>query len=260
VAQEFQRKAGNGMIMGLQSRIKENSRRISDAAAGSRDYFELATTNLSLYRALRAAAQRHARGRLLDAGAGRMAYRSMLEEFCASYESLDIAGPADKLDPEHAAYCVRHVADLQRTGLPGEQYDSVFCSQVLHHLPEPELALREIARLLKPGGKAILSVPHLVWLHNEPHDYWRFTGHGLRYLVEKSGLRLLSVEPAGGLICFLAYAPSTAALALLWPVRPAFRAGLLVNRLFIRLALLADRWLGLKSLYPTNFIAVAEKP
>ncbi len=97
--------------------------------------------------------------------------------------------------------------------------------------------------MLKPGGKAILSVPHLVWLHNEPHDYWRFTGHGLRHLVEKAGLRLVSVEPVGGLICFLAYAPSTAALALLWPVRPAFRAGLWMNRLFIRLALLADRWL-----------------
>jgi SAM-dependent methyltransferase len=244
--------------MGLQSRIKENSRRISDATAGSRDYFELATTNLSLYRALRAAAERHARGRLLDAGAGRMAYRSMLEEFCASYESLDIAGPpAEGAGPPKR---LDHVADLQRTGLPAAQYDSIFCAQVLHHLPEPELALREIARLLKPGGAAILSVPHLVWLHNEPHDYWRFTGHGLRHLIEKSGLRLISVEPVGGLICFLAYAPSTAALALLWPARPAFRAGLLMNRLFVRLALLADRWLGVKSLYPTNFVAVAEKP
>lgn len=250
VAQEFQRTRGNGTSMGLLSCIKENSRRISDATAGSRDYFELATTNLSLYRALRAAAERHARGRLLDAGAGRMAYRRMLEEFCASYESLDVAGPAERLD---------HLADLQRTGLPEAQYDSIFCAQVLHHLPEPELAAREIARILKPGGKAILSVPHLVWLHNEPHDYWRFTAHGLRHLLEKAGLRLVSVEPAGGLICFLAYAPSTAALALLWPFRPAFRAALLMNRVFIRLALLADRWFGLKSLYPANFIAVAEK-
>jgi SAM-dependent methyltransferase len=251
VARELQRKDGNGTIMGLQSCIKENSRRISNATAGTGDYFELATTNLSLYRALRSAAQQHARGRLLDAGAGRMAYRRMLQEFCASYESLDIAGPVERLD---------HVADLQRTGLPDAQYDSVFCAQVLQHLPEPEAALREIARMLKPGGKAILSVPHLVWLHNEPHDYWRFTGHGLRHLCGKVGLRPVMIEPVGGLICFLAYAPSTAALALLWPVRPAFRAGLWMNRLFIRLALLADRRLGMKSLYPTNFLIVAEKP
>src|SRR5208282_4235263 len=96
--------------MGLQSRIQENSRRVSDATAGTRDYFELATTNLSLYRALRAAAEQYARGRLLDAGAGRMAYRRMLEEFCGAYESLDLSGPAaGRLD---------HVADLQATGLP----------------------------------------------------------------------------------------------------------------------------------------------
>ena len=238
--------------MGLLSRIQSHSRRVSDATAGTRDYFELATTNLSLYRALRAAAEQYARGRLLDAGAGRMAYRRMLEEFCGAYESLDLSGPAaGRLD---------HVADLQATGLPDAQYDSIFCTQVLQHLPEPEQAVREIARLLKPGGKAILSAPHLVWLHNEPRDYWRFTGHGLRRLLEKAGLRVLSIEPAGGLICFLGYAPSTAALALLWPVRPAFRAGLFLNRGFIRLALLADECAGLKSLYPTNFVAVAEKP
>lgn len=235
--------------MGLLRAIRENGRGISDATAGTRDYFELATTNLSLYRALRGAAAAHARGRLLDAGAGRMAYRGMLREFCASYESLDIS---DAGGPDH-------VADLQDTGLPDAQYDSVFCAQVLHHVREPEAALREIARLLRPGGKAILSVPHLVWLHNEPHDYWRFTGYGLRHLIEKAGLRLLSVAPSGGLICFLAYAPSTAALGLLWPARPLFRAGLFLNRGFIRLALLADGWAGLKSLYPTNFIAVAEK-
>ena len=236
--------------MGLLAMIKENSRRISDATAGTRDYFELATTNLSLYRALRRAAGEHLHGRLLDAGAGRMAYRDMLREVCERYESLD-QSPADGID---------HVADLQHTGLPDAQYDSVFCSQVLQHLPEPELAVREIARVLKPGGRAVISVPHLVWLHNEPHDYWRFTPHGMRHLLEKAGLRVVSTEPVGGLVCFLAYAPSTLGLALLWPVRPLFRLGLLLNRLFIRLALAVDRLAGVRALYPTNVLVVAERP
>ena len=238
--------------MGLLAGIKENSRRISDAYAGTSDYFELATTNLSLYRALKAAVEAHARGRLLDAGAGRMAYRKMLEAHCDVYESLDASSDGPVL--------VNHVADLQDTGLPDAQYDTIVCTQVLQHLPEPARAIGEIARMLKPGGKAILSAPHLVWLHNEPHDYMRFTGHGMKFLLEAAGLRSLSSRPAGGLICFLAYAPSTLALALLWPLKPAFLVGLLCNRLFIRLALLADRLLGMRSLYPTNYIAVAEKP
>ena len=238
--------------MGLLARIKRNSRAISDAYAGADDYFELATTNLSLYRALRAAASAHLRGRLLDAGAGRMAYRGMLDACCERYESLDVGDePAGRID---------HVADLQETGLPDAGYDAIFCAQVLQHLPEPHRAVAEIARLLKPGGRAVLSVPHLVWLHNEPHDYLRFTGHGMRFLLEQAGLKPLSIESVGGLICFLAYAPSTLGLALLWPARPVFALALLLNRAFVRLALMLDRLLGLKSLYPTNFVIVAEKP
>ena len=236
--------------MGVFGFIKENSRKVSDMTAGTRDYFELATTNLSLYRALSDAARRHLRGRVLDAGAGRMAWRALIESVADSYESLDTTDTGG----------IDHVADLQETGLPADSYDGVFCTQVLHHLPEPERALGEIARLLRPGGVAVLSVPHLVWLHNEPHDYYRFTSHGLRRLLGKAGLEEVRIAPVGGLICFLAYAPSTFALALLRPVGPLFRVGLLCNRLFIRAALLLDRLIGAPSLYPTNYVAVARKP
>lgn len=229
--------------------IKENGRRISDATAGTKDYFELATTNLSLYRDLRAAAEEFARGRLLDAGAGRGAYREMLTPLCDRYESLDVTD----------AYHPDYVADLQDTKLPGEQYDTIFCTQVIHHLPDPARAIAEMARMLKPGGRLILSVPHLAWLHNEPHDYWRFTPHSLRVLLDRAGLAPVRIEKLGGLVCFLAYAPSTVILALLWPMRPLFRLGLLINKFFIRAALLLDQLIGMKSLYPTNLLVVAEK-
>ncbi len=235
--------------MGLLSWIKENSRAISDRYAGTSAYFELATTNLSLCRALRNAARKHLKGRLLDAGAGRMAYRVMLQECCDSYESLDLA-PTEGLD---------HVADLQETGLPDETYDAIFCTQVLHHLPDHEKAVAEMARLLRPGGRMVISVPHLVWLHNEPHDYIRLTSHGIRRLLGKAGLKEIAIEPVGGLICFLAYAPSTFGLALLWPIKPLFHLAFLANKLFIRAALLLDRILGMISLYPTNYIVVAER-
>jgi SAM-dependent methyltransferase len=235
--------------MGLLGCIKEDSRAISDRYAGAPAYFELAATNLSLYRALRAAAAAHLKGRLLDAGAGRMAYSDMLQHGCDSYESLDLE-PAEGLD---------HVADLQDTGLPGGQYDSIFCSQVLHHLPHQDQALKEIARLLKPGGRVVLSVPHLAWLHNEPHDYLRLTSHGIRLLLSQAGLREVAIQPVGGLICFLAYAPSTFCLALLWPIKPLFHLAMLANRCFIRAALVLDKLCGMKALYPTNYVAIAER-
>ena len=235
--------------MGLLDRIKNNSRCVSDACAGSKRYFELATTNLTLYRALRGAVEMFCSGRLLDAGAGRLAYRDMLRRHCDAYESLDIA-EGDGID---------HVADLQDCGLPDDAYDTVVCSQVLHHLPEPHRALAEIARVLRPEGVAVITVPHLSWLHNEPHDYWRFTCHGVRHLLREAGLEDVRIEPLGGWVCFLAYPVSTLALAALWPAKPLFRIGLFLNRLFIRAALLLDRWVGVKSLYPTNYLVVARK-
>ena len=233
--------------MGLLNAIKENSRRVSDAVAGSADYYELATTNLSLLRALGPLYAEHVRGRVLDAGAGRQAYRALIEPHAERYESLDL----DNAD---------HVGDLLAIPLLDGAFDTVVCTQVIQHVPDPGLALREIARVLRPGGRLILSAPHLVWLHNEPHDYFRFTVHGLRRLIEEAGLRPLRIEPVGGLVCFLAYAPSTLLLAALWPVRPLFRLALLANRLFIRAALLADRFVGARRLYPTNYVVVAEKP
>ena len=179
-----------------------------------------------------------------------MAYRRMLRDVCDVYESLDISGREG----------IDYVAEIERTGLPDGRYDAVFCTQVLHHLPEPQRALDEIARLLKPGGCAVISVPHLAWLHNEPHDYYRFTIHGLRHMFGRAGLEEVRIEPVGGLVCFLAYAPSTFGLALLRGVRPLFGLGFFLNKLFIRCALLLDGLVGAESLYPTNYVAVVEKP
>ena len=237
--------------MGFLEWIKANSRLVSDATAGTPAYFELATTNRSLRQALGQTLARHVRGRALDAGAGRQAYRSLIEPRADAYESLDHAPLAGLTD---------HVADLRATGLPCATYDTVVCTQVLQHLPEPADALREMARLLKPGGTLILSAPHLVWLHNEPHDYFRFTSHGLRHLLRGAGLETVSVEPVGGWICFLAYAPSNVALAASWPLRPLFHAVFALNRLWVGLALAADALVGLSGLYPTNYVAVARKP
>lgn len=237
--------------MGLLNAIKGNSREVSDAVAGTPDYFELGTTNLSLRRALAPLFAEAVRGRVLDAGAGRQAYRGLIEPRAEAYESLDVEDVDGRTD---------HVGDLQAIPLPDDTYDTVVCTQVIQHVPDPGLAVREMARVLRPGGKLVLSAPHLVWLHNEPHDYFRFTVHGLRRLFETAGLRPLRIEPVGGLVCFLAYAPSTLLLAALWPVRPLFRAALLANRLFIRAALLADRLLGARQLYPTNYVVLAEKP
>lgn len=65
--------------------------------------------------------------------------------------------------------------------LEGE-FDVVLCMTVLEHLEDPAKAILEMRRVLKPGGKIVLSVPFMFPIHDAPGDYWRFTKFGLRYL------------------------------------------------------------------------------
>jgi len=81
--------------------------------------------------------------------------------------------------------------------------DTVFCSQVTEHVPEPARLMKEIARALKPGGHMILTAPQTWGLHEEPHDYFRFTRYGLSYLAKKSGLTVEYVKPYGGILALL---------------------------------------------------------
>jgi SAM-dependent methyltransferase len=68
-----------------------------------------------------------------------------------------------------------------------EAFDMILCLYVLEHVYELEDAVRGIHRALKPGGTAVIAVPHLYPYHDEPHDYWRFTEHSLRRLLAPFG-------------------------------------------------------------------------
>lgn len=61
-------------------------------------------------------------------------------------------------------------------------FDMVLCMSILEHLEEPSKAIREMRRVLKPGGRILVSVPFMFPIHDTPSDYWRFTKFGLKYL------------------------------------------------------------------------------
>ncbi|MBV8282448.1 MAG: class I SAM-dependent methyltransferase, partial [Candidatus Eremiobacteraeota bacterium] len=64
----------------------------------------------------------------------------------------------------HSAWSDLHGLKLQGTGLPltfpDNFFDALFCSQVLEHLNDPELAVSEFARVVRPGGRAWIAVPN----------------------------------------------------------------------------------------------------
>jgi SAM-dependent methyltransferase len=88
---------------------------------------------------------------------------------------------------------------------PGERlpfgegwFDAALCTEVLEHVEDPWRLLEEIGRVVRPGGKLIVSAPFVWPLHEEPRDFMRFSPHGLTYLLERAGFEVEVVTRAGG--------------------------------------------------------------
>jgi SAM-dependent methyltransferase len=131
---------------------------------------------------------RHARGRMLDVGCGVRPSRHPFAGTISSWVGLD-------RNPDCRPGVV---GDAQRLPFRDLAFDTLLCSQVLEHLPEPGLAMTEMARVLRPGGNLILTAPHIWGIHEEPHDYYRFTRYGLAHLMARAGLEAIEIRAMAG--------------------------------------------------------------
>lgn len=77
------------------------------------------------------------------------------------------------------------VASVYDLPFKNDEFEVVLCLGVLEHLEEPIKAISEIKRVLKPGGRIIVSVPFLMPIHDAPNDFWRFTKFGLKKLFSE---------------------------------------------------------------------------
>jgi SAM-dependent methyltransferase len=142
--------------------------------------------------------------RVLDVGAGDAPYRELFAH--TRYETTDWTE-----SPHAGAGAVDYVASADALPLDEGSVDVVLLTQVLEHVPEPAQVLAELARVLKPGGRLYLTAP-LVWeLHELPHDYFRYTGPGLRHLLAGSGFVDVVVEPRNDCFTTLAQLLTNAA-------------------------------------------------
>lgn len=130
-------------------------------------------------------------GLVLDIGAGHGPYHQEAPQ--ARFLSLDYL-------PTPAARVIGSAL-----ALPFHEgcFAGVVMTETLEHVPHPEAALAEAARVLTPGGWLYLTAPQMWPLHYEPHDYFRFTRHGLAALAAPPGLTVVTLEPLGGLSTFL---------------------------------------------------------
>ncbi len=135
----------------------------------------------------------HARGRLLDLGCGKVPLYGMYRD------RVDEVVCVDWPETPHPSPHLDHQLDLNRElPLPDSAHDTILLTDVLEHIARPDVLWREMARLLAPAGRLIVTVPFLYWIHEAPHDHFRYTEHRLRLYCDDHGLELLELEPYGG--------------------------------------------------------------
>ncbi len=88
-------------------------------------------------------------------------------------------------------------ADAAQLPFPQGYFDGVICLEVLEHVPDPAIVVKEIARVLKPSGRAWISMPFLYPLHDAPFDFQRYTEFGLRRDIERAGLEIATLRKSG---------------------------------------------------------------
>ncbi len=205
-------------------------------------------------------------GKVLDYGAGGSPYESL---FCGKYDKADIEkyqGVSIEID--------------KKGRLPAgvTDYDVVLSSQVLEHVSDPKVYLDECFRVLRPGGKLVLSTHGVYEDHPCPDDLWRWTSAGLENLIHSVGFQITkSLKTTCGVraVLFL-WSQQTHRVPLKFPKNGSLKmviifASLKLLRFFVGTALnkFADLWLSREAVKESsdpsarlyiNIVVLAEKP
>jgi SAM-dependent methyltransferase len=135
---------------------------------------------------------------IVDVGCGEMPLEKEVKKYCFKYTGVDIeAGfyKNKKPDVYGTAY---------ETTMPDGSCDLVVSMQVFEHLKYPQVAMKEVRRILKDDGTFVVSFPFCYPLHAAPYDYFRYTNFGFITLLEDEGFKVESVKEISGL--FLVWA------------------------------------------------------
>ncbi len=129
---------------------------------------------------------RFAHGKLLDVGCGKMPYKSIFLPKVRKYIGID--KNSDEAD-------IR--ADFLKTTIPFKSFDTILCTQVLEHAPDPQKLLAKMNKILKRGGVLILTAPFTGYMHEVPNDYYRYTKYGLQYMLKETNFKVVYIRAEG---------------------------------------------------------------
>jgi SAM-dependent methyltransferase len=122
---------------------------------------------------------------VLDVGCGMQPYAELFAH-CA-YVGIDVESSGRQAHEKRAD----RLYDGVNIPYEAESFDAVFCTQVLEHALEPADLLRDIHRVLRIGGRLMVTVPFMWGEHEAPFDFRRFSTFGIRRTLEGAGFAVV---------------------------------------------------------------------
>jgi SAM-dependent methyltransferase len=132
------------------------------------------------------------KGTLVDLGCGEAPHKNYFLQYVNQYIGVDWTNTLHNSKADI-------ISDLNKEIVVEDNFaDTIISLSVMEHLCEPQIFLNESYRILKKDGTIILGVPWMWWIHEAPHDYFRYTPYGLKYMFEKAGYKDIQVQPTTG--------------------------------------------------------------
>jgi SAM-dependent methyltransferase len=131
-------------------------------------------------------------GAVLDVGCGASPWKSLLNPLKTRYTGIDIGDAASTF-----AYQNEDCLQFDGRNIPFESsvFDAVLCTEVLEHVLDYQTLVSEMHRVLKPGGRIVVTVPWSARWHYIPFDYFRYSPSALRTIFKE--FECMEVQPRG---------------------------------------------------------------
>jgi len=97
-----------------------------------------------------------------------------------------------------------YLCDASAIPCKNNLYDGIILGEILEHVPDPKAVLKEAYRILKKGGKVLITVPFMMCIHADPYDYGRYTDHYWNVTAEEIGFKVVDIERQGTIYAVVA--------------------------------------------------------
>lgn len=198
------------------------------------------------------------RGILVDLGCGEAPYKDFFLQFAKQYVGIDWSNTYHNSQASIISDLNKHI------DLPDHYADTIVSLSVMEHLYEPQIFLKESYRILRMDGVMILQVPWMWWIHEAPHDYFRYTPYGLKFLFENAGFEDIKVQPMSGF--FSMWILKMNYFSLRWIKKPSWKSNVIKFCLLKPLWYIGQKlapWLDSKhrgwSLESVGYFVIAQK-